>query len=381
MTTPKLVVPDAGPEPGVVDAPPSLAAVGDEAGVGAGGEVPVPTPPAAASATSTATAPTAAAATTTPTASTVTPTEASTPAAVGAPTPATGATPVREAVEAEAPVEATAPTAPTAPALPRESRVLKAAGSLAWAVIGAAGFIALWVLATKRYPQLVTPGDTFSALKEMLSDPFFDDGAGTQGVGILVKDSLIRVFEGWTIAQVVGIPLGIFVGANRRAWQAINPLVQIFRPVSPLAWVPIWTIALQDTSPAAIIVVFLTALWPTVLNTAAGAASVPADQRDVARVFRFGRLAYLRHVLFPNTLPQTVTGMRLSMGVSWLVLVAVEMLAGKDGIGRSIWTWYNAGSLDKVAAGIFIIGLVGLALDAILLRLGRAVTLDEGSQA
>ena len=144
---------------------------------------------------------------------------------------------------------------------------------------------------------------------------------------------------------------------------------------------PIWTIALQDTSPAAIIVVFLTALWPTVLNTAAGAASVPADQRDVARVFRFGRLAYLRHVLIPNTLPHTVTGMRLSMGVSWLVLVAVEMLAGKDGIGRSIWTWYNAGSLDKVAAGIFIIDLVGLALDAVLMRLGRAVAIDEGSPA
>jgi nitrate/nitrite transport system permease protein len=332
MTIPKLDVEDAGPKAGVVDAPPQLTVVGDEVGVGVGGEVPAPTPTAEPATTEPAT---------------------------------------------------TEPAAPgdLAPALPRQSRLLKAAGSLVWAVVGVVGFIGLWLLATTRYPQLVTPGDTFAALKDMLSDPFFDDGAGTQGVGILVKDSLIRVFEGWTIAQFVGIPLGIFVGANRRAWQAINPLVQIFRPVSPLAWVPIWTIALQDTSPAAIIVVFLTALWPTVLNTAAGAASVPADQRDVARVFRFGRWAYLRHVLFPNALPQTVTGMRLSMGVSWLVLVAVEMLAGKDGIGRSIWTWYNAGSLDKVAAGIFIIGLVGLALDALLLRLGRVVALDEGSPA
>jgi nitrate/nitrite transport system permease protein len=240
-------------------------------------------------------------------------------------------------------------------------------------------FVLLWQLAASRNTKLPTPGDTYTVLKDMLSDPFYDNGPDDKGVGVLVWLTLQRVFKGWALATLVGVPLGLFIGSSQRAWKAINPIVQVLRPVSPLAWFPILAFALGESEIAAVWTVFVIALWPTVLNTAAGAAAVPADQRDVAKVFRFGKLAYLRHVLFPHVLPYIVTGLRLSMGIGWIVIVAIEMLGGTSGIGRQIWTWYNALNLDKVAAGIVIIGAVGLVLDLVLLRLAKAVAIDEGS--
>jgi len=268
----------------------------------------------------------------------------------------------------------------TTPVPPGTSRLRRAGAAIGWALVGVAGFVALWWLAAGRNDKLPAPGDTFTVLREMLADPFYDNGPDDKGVGVLVWLTLQRVFKGWALATLAGVPLGLLVGSSRRAWQAVNPIVQVLRPVSPLAWFPILAFALADTEAAGVWTVFVIALWPTVLNTAAGAATVPADQRDVARVFRFGRLAYLRHVLVPHVLPSTVTGLRLSMGMGmgWIVIVAIEMLGGSSGIGRQIWTWYNALNLDKVAAGIVIIGAVGLVLDLALMRLARAVALDEG---
>lgn len=276
-------------------------------------------------------------------------------------------------------IGATAP--PVVAPIPKAARLRRGGASLAWAIVGMAAFVALWALAASRNVKLPTPGDTFTVLKDMLSDPFYDNGPDDKGVGVLVWLTLQRVFKGWALATVVGVPLGLVIGSSRRAWQAINPIVQVLRPVSPLAWFPILAFALGESEIAAIWTVFVIALWPTVLNTATGAAAVPTDQRDVAKVFRFGRLAYLRHVLFPHVLPYTVTGLRLSMGIGWIVIVAIEMLGGTSGIGRQIWTWYNALNLDKVAAGIVIIGAVGLVLDLVLLRLARAVAIDEGSSS
>jgi nitrate/nitrite transport system permease protein len=171
------------------------------------------------------------------------------------------------------------------------------------------------------------------------------------------------VFKGFGLAALAGIPLGIAIGASRRAWQAINPIVQMLRPVSPLAWFPIWLVVLKDAGRASVFVIFITALWPTVINSAAGAASVPRDQRNVARVFRFGRVPYIRHVLLPHALPSIITGLRLSMGIAWMVIVAVEMLSGGSGIGFFVWDSYNAARLDLVIAAIMLIGAVGLLLD------------------
>jgi nitrate/nitrite transport system permease protein len=250
--------------------------------------------------------------------------------------------------------------------------------SIGWAMVGFAVVIAIWAFGAAKVPALPTPAATFSTLRELLADPFYDNGPNDKGVGLRLVVSLQRVFLGFGLATLVGMPIGLAMGASKRVWKAANPVIQLLRPVSPLAWFPIWLVVFKDSANAAVWVIFITSLWPTLLNTAAGAAAIPSDQRDVARVFRFGRIAYLRHVLLPNTLPSTVTGMRLSMGTAWMVIVAVEMLAGGgQGLGSYVWEQYNALDLASMVAAIVIIGIVGFALDLAFLRLGRAVAPQE----
>ena len=270
----------------------------------------------------------------------------------------------------------------TAPVFRREraqtfvGRVGPRLASLGWAAVGLVVVVALWHLASLRSVDLPAPGETFAKVVELLRTPFVDNGPNDKGIGLQLLTSLRRVGTGFAVATVVGIPLGLAIGSSRRAWSAINPIVQVLRPVSPLAWFPIWLTVSKDAGQASIMVIFITALWPTVVNTAAGAGSIPSEQRDVARVFRFGKLAYLRHVLVPNALPGMVTGMRLSMGIAWMVIVAVEMLSGGAGIGFFVWDAYNAGSLAAVTAAILLIGAVGVVLDASFQRLSRRVTLE-----
>jgi len=225
--------------------------------------------------------------------------------------------------------------------------------------------------------KLPTPGETLSTIRTMAADPFYDHGPNDKGIGLRLWSSLGRVAKGWGLAVIAGVPLGLLMGSSRRAWRAANPVVQLLRPVSPLAWFPIWLIYFQQSDKAAVWTIFITALWPTVVNTAAGAAAVPEDHRSVARVFKFGRIAYVRHVLIPDTLPSIVTGLRLSMGIAWMVIVATEMLSGGVGAGTFIWDAYNASNLAQVAAAIVFIGIVGFALDLLFLRLGRAVAIEE----
>ena len=288
----------------------------------------------------------------------------------------------------EQPPVATAPEPTTAPApaadptpAPRRDRwrwVRSALSTLAWAAVGFSVALAIWAFGASRVPELPSPSETFATLRQLLADPFYDNGPNDQGIGLRLVESLRRVFTGFGLAVMVGVPIGLAMGASRRVFKAVNPVIQVLRPVSPLAWFPIWLVVFKDSGNAAVWVIFMTSIWPTVLNTAAGAAAVPNDQRDVARVFRFGRIAYLRRVLLPNTLPSTVTGMRVSMGIAWMVIVAVEMLAGGGkGIGSYVWEQYNALKLAEMVAAIVIIGVVGFLLDLAFLRLGRAVAIEE----
>jgi nitrate/nitrite transport system permease protein len=256
------------------------------------------------------------------------------------------------------------------------TRVSGLAAAAAWALTGLAVMVLLWQLGAARSDAVPTPAETWSELVRLWSDGFTDDALSGKGVGIQLLTSLGRVSRGFALATMVGVPLGLAMGASRRAWCAINPVVQVLRPVSPLAWFPIWLALTQDGPKASVVVIFVTALWPTVVNTASGVATIPHEQHDVARVFCFGRLAYLRHVLLPNALPAAITGMRLSMGMAWMVIVAVEMLSGATGIGFFVWDSYNAGNLAAVAAAIVIIGVVGLVLDTVFLRLSRRVALE-----
>jgi len=268
-----------------------------------------------------------------------------------------------------------------APGAPVPSRsalkvVAGAAGAAGTALIGLGLLVALWAVAATRVDALPSPAATFSELTKLLSSPFTDRSANQKGIGNQVLGSLQRVFYGFGLAAVVGVPFGLLIGANKWAWRAANPVVQLLRPVSPLAWFPIWLVVFRDAPRAAIWVIFITALWPIVVNTAAGAGAIPKDHANVARVFRFGRWDYLRHVLLPNALPSIVTGLRLSMGVAWMVIVAVEMLSGGTGIGFFVWDAYNSLNLAQVISAIILIGVTGLVLDLAFLRLGRAVAVE-----
>jgi nitrate/nitrite transport system permease protein len=249
------------------------------------------------------------------------------------------------------------------------------AGAL-WALVGALLFGLAWYYASTG-SELPGPKAGLEALKTLLSDPLYDKGPNDKGIGLRLFISLKSVFSGFGLAALVGIPLGLLIGTNKAAWQAVNPLVQVLRPVSPLAWYPIWLTVLTNTPQSVVVVIFITALWPTVLNTAAGAADIPRDQKNVALVFKFSKLTYIRHVLIPNALPSVVSGLRLSMGVAWMVLVAVEMLSGNAGIGGYVWDQYNSSNLANSEAAILIIGVTGLALDAVLLRLAKMAAIQE----
>jgi nitrate/nitrite transport system permease protein len=254
------------------------------------------------------------------------------------------------------------------------SRVRDALVSVAFGALGFAVFVALWAVVSVRNSDLPGPLDAWEQLRTLVSDGFATSGPNGQGIFRDLGDSLELALKGFGLAALVGIPLGLLAGSSRRAWQAVNPLVQLLKPVSPLAWFPIFLVAFKDTSEAALFVVFVCALWPMVLNTAVGAASVPVDQRNVARVFRFGRRTYLRQVVVPHTVPSIITGMRLSMGIAWMVIVAAEMLSGSSGVGFFIWNSYNAGNLAAVMAAIVLVGIVGVILDTLFVYAGKQYT-------
>lgn len=292
-------------------------------------------------------------------------------------------TPVTTATETETalgtpPKDEAHPESPSpGPGRPAAGRAFEGLRALAWAVVGLAVLALVWQVGSSVSPDLPAPAEGLKALWRLVSDPFYDHGPNDKGIGRHLLISLQRVFTGFGLAALVGIPLGLLVGSSRRAFQAGNPVVQLLRPVSPLAWFPIWLVVTKNPGKAAVFVIFVTALWPTVLNTAAGASAIPGDHRNVALVFRFGKLAYLRHVLLPNALPSVVTGLRQSMGVAWMVIVAVEMLSGGAGIGSFVWESYNVNDLAAVTAAILVIGALGLVLDLAFLGLGRRVALEE----
>jgi nitrate/nitrite transport system permease protein len=251
------------------------------------------------------------------------------------------------------------------------------AEAVLWPLVGFAVLLSVWQFGSWRVADLPSPNETFGDLRHLLATALHDGGPNDKGVGLLLWASLGRVFEGFGLAAIVGVPFGLLVGTSRRAFAAANPVIQLLRPVSPLAWYPIWLIITANAPKAAVWVIFITSIWPIVINTAAGAATVPRDQRNVAKVFHLRRGAYVRHVLLPHTLPSVVTGMRLSMGVAWMVIVASEMLSGTSGIGNYVWNSYNGGNMAHVSAAIILIGSIGLVLDLAFLRLGKAVSTQE----
>jgi nitrate/nitrite transport system permease protein len=218
-------------------------------------------------------------------------------------------------------------------------------------------------VASSAAGDLPGPVPTMRTFFGLVSDPFFDRGPNDKGIGLQLIASLWRVFQGFALGTAVAIPLGVLLGSSQIGRRVLDPIVQVLRPVSPLAWFPIGLVTLQSAPNAAVFVVFITSLWPTVINTAFGVSSISQSHRNVARVFEFSPGTYLRHVVLPHSLPHILVGLRLSLGVAWVVIVAAEMLSGGTGIGFYVWDAWNALDLQRVISAILLIGIVGLALD------------------
>jgi nitrate/nitrite transport system permease protein len=254
-------------------------------------------------------------------------------------------------------------------------RVLRVLISLSYNLLGFAGLLVLWQLVSMiTKGELPGPIATSSVFWELISDPFYDYGPNDKGIALQLFSSLIRVFSGFAFGSLIAIPVGLLMGANAFCRKTFYPVVQILKPVSPLAWFPIGLVVFQSASNATVFIIFITSLWPTLINTAFGVASIPDDHKNVAKAFGFSKWKYLTKVLIPFSLPHIITGLRLSIGVAWLVIVAGEMLSGGMGIGFFVWDSWNALSLEKVISAILIIGLVGLLLDRGFSYLEKKVT-------
>ena len=204
---------------------------------------------------------------------------------------------------------------------------------------------------------------------------------GEGGVGLQLIESLKRVGVGYTLSAVVGVAVGVLIGANRFLRLGFDPMIQILRTVPPLAWLPISLAIFQDGKPAAVFLIFITAIWPIILNTAVGVQSIPSDYVNVSRVLQLKPAEYLFNILIPSTVPYIFTGLRIGIGLAWLAIVAAEMLAsGAGGIGFYIWDAYNAGnsnSMSQIILAVFLVGVVGLILDRLVGWLGTLVASEH----
>lgn len=244
----------------------------------------------------------------------------------------------------------------TKPILIRDTVILPALGFL--------GIILLWWVVAIVNPELMpTPLEALVANLDYILHPFYRRGPGDLGIGWLLLASLRRVILGFFLAAIVAIPIGFLVGMSRPAMMALNPIIQIFKPVSPLAWLPIALAIFNLADPSAIFVIFITSLWPTIINTALGVSSVSQDYIDVARVLEMPRWRRITKIIWPASLPYIFTGLRISLGIAWLVIVAVEMLTGGVGIGFFVWDEWNRLNLNSVFLAILVIGVTGLLLD------------------
>lgn len=231
--------------------------------------------------------------------------------------------------------------------------------------------------ATQGKSAMPGPLDVGAKLWEHIQRPFYDNGPNDKGLGIQLGYSIARVMIGYLIAVAVAIPLGFLIGMSPLMNKALDPFIQVLKPISPLAWMPLALYTIKDSSLSAIFVIFICSVWPMLLNTAFGVASVRKEWINVARTLEVGNVRRAFTVILPAAAPTILTGMRISIGIAWLVIVAAEMLVGGTGIGYFVWNEWNNLSITNVIIAILMIGLVGMLLDQILARFTRMVTFPE----
>jgi nitrate/nitrite transport system permease protein len=212
---------------------------------------------------------------------------------------------------------------------------------------------------------------------ELIINPFFNNGGTDVGLFWQIFASLQRVAVGFTLAAIVGIAAGILIGSNALIYDAIDPIFQILRTVPPLAWLPISLAAFRNNEPSAIFVIFITAIWPIIINTAVGVQQVPQDYKNVSRVLKLSKIEYFFNILFPATVPYVFTGLRIGIGLSWLAIVAAEMLIGGVGIGFFIWDAWNSSMISEIILALIYVGIVGFLLDRLMAYIAKLVVPEE----
>lgn len=232
----------------------------------------------------------------------------------------------------------------------------------------------LWETAViQKFVSPLVPAPSLIMLQgwELLKDPFYIKGVNDAGIGLQLLASLQRVITGFLLAALIAVPLGFVIGMSDIVSKALDPIIQVLRPVSPLAWLPIGLAVLKDSENTALFVIFISSLWPIIINTIFGVRAIPSTFLNVARTLEANRWMVIRKILLPGALPNILTGLRISMGVAWLVIIAAEMLIGGRGIGYFVWNEWNNLDIANIIVCIFLIGMVGIVLDRLLSLIER----------
>ncbi len=275
------------------------------------------------------------------------------------------------AVEVPAPVQGETRSAPP----PNSGRWMELVRSFVLSIVpplmGLGVFLLIWVWISQLAPALPGPAKTWDSAVQLFSDPFYRNGPNDQGIGWNILNSLQRVGLGFGMAALVGIPLGFVLGRFKFVNDMAAPVISLLRPVSPLAWLPIGLLVFKAANPAAIWVIFISSIWPLIINTAMGVSKVPQDYLNVARVLNLSEWKIATKIMLPAAMPYILTGIRLSIGVAWLVIVAAEMLTGGVGLGFWVWDEWNNLNVEHILIAIFVVGIVGLLLEQALLLIAK----------
>nr|WP_083772839.1 nitrate ABC transporter permease [Erwinia tasmaniensis] len=288
-------------------------------------------------------------------------------------------------VEMTEPVHAEVVVLKTAPAKPGKNayrflnrQLIRRIGQrIIPAILGLVVLLAIWQIAALSSKGFPTPLKSLAAAKVIFADPFYIAGPNDMGIGWNLLASLRRVATGFGLAAMVGIPAGFLIGRFHFIANMFNPIISLLRPVSPLAWLPIGLLLFQRAEPASAWTIFICSIWPMILNTAEGVKRIPQDYLNVARVLNLSEFTVMRKILFPAVLPYILTGVRLSIGIAWLVIVAAEMLTGGVGIGFWIWNEWNNLNVENIIIAIVLIGVVGMVLEQGLMAIARRFSYDN----
>jgi nitrate/nitrite transport system permease protein len=303
------------------------------------------------------------------------------PAATGASPAPRAAKPARlrevGAIPAETKENKMEKTPAKEPGIPLGERLSALGQAILPPLLGIVALLGIWYVATMKGGGIPGPVQTWDAAVALFADPFYQNGPNDQGIGWNVLSSLQRVAIGFGFAAVVGIPMGFMLGRSKFLAAMVNPIISLLRPVSPLAWLPIGLLVFKKADPAATYTIFICSIWPMIINTAVGVQRVPQDYLNVARVLALSEWKVVTKILFPAVLPYMLTGIRLSIGTAWLVIVAAEMLTGGVGIGFWVWDEWNNLKVEHIIIAIFVIGIVGLILEQSLILLAQKLTKES----